>query len=274
MSGMPFLRAATREALALTGHLLLYPTGICPEREADAEDGVPAITGSDGVDAPPVVLLHGFSDNRSTFVLLRRSLLGNGWPHVHCLNHSLLTVDVHEAAEELGERVAEIRRRTGHDRVDLVGHSLGGLIGRCYVQLHGGDAHVRTLVTLGTPHSGTYAAAALPPHPVARQMIPGSALLEELGEPLPAGCRTQFVSIWSDHDLFVMPARHARLDHPDLAVTNVRVSGGVGHLMLPVDRTVAAWVRDELAGAAAGGEEPSTASEDVTALGPHKAGAA
>ncbi len=266
MSGMPSLRAATREALALTGHLLLYPTGICPERDADVEYTEAAVTDTEGAGAPPVLLLHGFCDNRSTFVLLRRSLLENGWSQVHCLNHSPLTRDVHEAAEHLGERIAEICARTGHDRVDLVGHSLGGLIGRCHVQLQGGDARVRTLVTLGTPHSGTYAAAALP-LPVARQMVPHSALLEELATPVSGGSRTRFVSVWSDEDLFVVPARNGRLDHPDLAVTNVRVRG-VGHLMLPVDRTVAAWIRDELAGAT--GENTQNGSP----CGPTTAGAA
>lgn len=254
MSGIPFLRAATREALALTGHLLLYPTGICPEREADldaADTPADPATPPDpesamGAAAPPALLLHGFCDNRSTFVVLRRALLQHGWRHVHCLNQSPLTRDVHEAAGQLGERVSDVCRRTGQDRVDLVGHSLGGLIARCYVQLHGGDERVRTLVTLGTPHSGTYAAAALPPHPLARQMVPHSALLEELAAPARRpGPRTRFISVWGDHDLFVVPARNARLDHPGLAATNVRVRG-VGHLMLPVDRTVTAWLREEL----------------------------
>lgn len=254
MSGRPLLRAASREVLALTGHLLLYPTGICQERDDEVTGDLPADAPETAeCTAPPVILLHGFCDNRSTFVLLRRFLLDNGWTHVHCVNHSLLTSDVRTAAEQLAARIAEICRRTGHDRVDLVGHSLGGLIARCYVQLLGGDDRVRTLVTLGTPHAGTYAAAALPPHPVARQMVPHSALLEELAAPVTARLRTRFVSIWADQDLFVVPTRNARLDHPDLYATNVRVNG-VGHLMLPVDRTVAAWIRDELS---AGPVEPA-----------------
>ncbi len=45
--------------------------------------------------------------------------------------------------------------RTGHSQVDVIGHSLGGLIARYYVQRLGGDIRAHTLVTLGTPHGGT-----------------------------------------------------------------------------------------------------------------------
>ena len=51
---------------------------------------------------------------------------------------------------------------TGYERMHVVGHSLGGLIARYYVTRLGGDERVHTLVTLGTPHSGTYSAYALP----------------------------------------------------------------------------------------------------------------
>ena len=55
----------------------------------------------------------------------------------------------------------------------LIGHSLGGLIARYYVQCLGGDERVHTLVTLGTPHGGT-ATAYLRARPAGRQLRPGS----------------------------------------------------------------------------------------------------
>lgn len=51
----------------------------------------------------------------------------------------------------------------------------------------------------------------------------------------------------------------ARLDHPDLLVHNVRVSG-IGHLALPVHPTVAAGVRDALD--ADGPEAPGAREEE------------
>ncbi|MFB7516904.1 esterase/lipase family protein [Streptomyces sp. NPDC056144] len=258
------VKATALELAILTGHLVLYPSGITPERPAspdpdtpgpDAPDAgsPPGTTGPDdppGADATigasrrPVILVHGFVDNRSVFVVLRRALARHGRDRVESLNYSPLTCDLRTAAELLGRRVDAIRARTGQAEVDIVGHSLGGLVARYYVQRLGGDARVRTLVMLGTPHSGTTVAPLADAHPLVRQMRPGSAVLRELAEPAP-GCRTRFVSFWSDLDQVMAPVETARLDHPDLLVHNVRVSG-IGHLALPVHPTVAAGVLEAL----------------------------
>ncbi|MFJ8540869.1 esterase/lipase family protein [Streptomyces sp. NPDC093586] len=251
---MTLLKATALEAAILAGHVLLYPSGIVQERRCVSE---PPRAGSPGPESasvptaqlpartsPPVVLLHGFIDNRSVFLLLRRSLAQHGRHRVESLNYSPLTCDIRCAAELLGRHIEEICERTGSDRVDVVGHSLGGLIARYYVQRLGGDLRVRTLVTLGTPHAGTRVVPLANAHPIVRQMRPGSAVLEELALPAP-GCRTRFVSFWSDLDRVMDPLETACLDHPDLTVQNVRVSG-IGHLALPVHPAVATGVRQAL----------------------------
>ncbi|MCZ4120660.1 esterase/lipase family protein [Streptomyces sp. H39-S7] len=278
------VRAAVLELVILTGHLFLYPTGILPERrpsgpapsagtdppadpptDALTDPSAETATGSRstptrlrpaGPAHPPVLLLHGFVDNRSVFTLLRRSLRKHGWTHVQALNYSPLSCDIRTAAALLGRHVEQICEQTGQRQLDIVGHSLGGLIARYYVQRLGGDARVRTVVTLGTPHSGTRLAPLLAPHPIVWQMRPGSGLLRELTEPAP-GCRTHFVAFWSDLDELMIPAETARIDHPDLAVHNVQVAG-IGHLALPVHAAVAAGIRQALSG-----EERAVAAENV-----------
>ncbi|MFD9058932.1 esterase/lipase family protein [Streptomyces albidoflavus] len=256
------LRAAALELSVLVAHLALYPTGLAAERPADEADtagpSAPASPRLPLAPLPPVVLLHGFADNRSVFVLLRRALLrdADGTARrrtVVSLNYSPLTCDIRAAAELLGRHVEEVRRRTGADRVDVVGHSLGGLIARYHVQRLGGDAAVRTLVTLGTPHSGTRVARPADVHPIVRQMRPGSPVIEELGRPAP-GCRTRFVAVRSDLDQIMVPTSTARLDHPDLRVENVLVTG-IGHLALPVHPTVTSLVREALAAPAGQGAD-------------------
>ncbi|MFJ9106908.1 lipase family alpha/beta hydrolase [Streptomyces sp. NPDC102283] len=285
------LAATALELVVLAGHLIAYPFGLTPERRPSPRPPAPPTsTGAGGPDegdpdegeaaahaatargeatattalpvaptvAPPVVLLHGFIDNRSVFVVLRRALTRRGHRHLESLNYSPLTRDIRTAAELLGRHVEEICSRTGHSRVDVVGHSLGGLIARYYVQRLGGDRRVRTLVTLGTPHGGTAVAPGAGVHPIVRQMRGGSSVIEELRGPAP-GCRTRFVSFWSELDQVMVPVRTACVDHPDLDAVNVRVTG-IGHLALPVHPTVAAAIREAL-------EAPETAEDTATATG-------
>ncbi|MET8951548.1 esterase/lipase family protein [Streptomyces sp. NPDC004393] len=241
---MALLKATALELAILAGHLLLYPSGIIQERHAHALPIPPGAATLPTEAKPPVILVHGFIDNRSVFVLLRRSLAQHGRQHIESLNYSPLTCDIRTAAKLLGRHIEELCERTGHPRVDVVGHSLGGLIARYYVQRLGGDLHVRTLVTLGTPHSGTRVAPLANAHPIVRQMRPGSELIEELREPAP-GCRTHFVSFWSDLDPLMDPLETACVDHPDLLAHNIRVSG-IGHLALPVHPAVATGIRQAL----------------------------
>jgi hypothetical protein len=256
---LALLKATALEFAILAGHLLLYPSGIAQERRPTPT--LPAQSSPDLLESPdsphstdtarlpeqarpPVVLLHGFIDNRSVFVLLRRSLAQHGRQQIESLNYSPLTCDIRTAAELLGRHIEEICERTGCEQVDVVGHSLGGLIARYYVQRLGGDARVRTLVTLGTPHAGTQVAPLANAHPIVRQMRPGSPVIEELTLPAP-GCRTHFVSFWSDLDRVMDPLESACIDHPDLRAENVRVTG-IGHLALPVHPAVAAGIRQAL----------------------------
>lgn len=236
--GVGLARATAMDLAVLAGHLVLYPTGMLPER-GHARDT--------GRAHPPVLLLHGFVDNRSAFAVLRHSLHHHGWTQVQAFNYSPLIGDIRAAAELLGRHVEQVCVQSGRRRVDIVAHSLGGLIARYYVQRLDGDLRVRTLVTLGTPHAGTRAVPVLAPHPIIRQMRPGSEVLVELAQPAP-GCRTRFVAFWSDLDQVMIPVETARLVHPDLPVENIKVSG-VGHLALPVHGTVVAEIRRALAGA-------------------------
>ena len=149
---------------------------------------------------------------------------------------------------------------TGYERVHVIGHSMGGLVARYFVQRMGGDSRVHTLVTLGTPHQGT-APANFVPHPVARQMRPGSDIMTELAAPSP-GCRTRFVAIWSDLDQMIIPKSNARIEHTDLNARNVFVPC-VGHNSLPVDGRVVHEICTTLAHV---DQDGSTVAEGATSI--------
>jgi pimeloyl-ACP methyl ester carboxylesterase len=238
------LRGAAVEMGWVAAHAALYPLGVVAERARNADLGRRNLAGLSPVQrglvvgdveaaGTPILLVHGMVDNRSIFTLLRRSLRRRGFHRVLTVNYSPLTGDVRLAATGLATRVEQICEETGFERIHVIGHSMGGLIARYYVQRLGGDQRVHTLVTLGTPHGGTRAAR-LVPHRLGRQLCPGSDLVEELAAPAP-GCRTRFLAVWSDLDQLISPKRNARVVHPDLDARNVLVRG-VGHMSLPIHR--------------------------------------
>ena len=269
------LRGAGTEIAWLAAHAVLYPLGVLGERARTSgreqvdrftlADLAPVQRGllmGDVVAAgTPILLVHGLVDNRSTFTLLRRALRRKGYGQVLTLNYSPFTQDVRTAALHLQHLVEQTCEQTGYERVHVVGHSLGGVVARYYVQRMGGDARVHTLATLGSPHSGTVAAHLLPTR-LARQLRPSSELMAELAEPAP-GCRTRFLCFWSDLDHLVVPQHRARLDHPDLAARNVLLRG-TGHMSLTFDRRVVREISQLFAHL---DEDGSTLTEGVTPIG-------
>jgi triacylglycerol lipase len=244
--------SAIKELAWLAAHVALYPAGVIAERHEihDPRHRLdplsPATRGlllaDIAASGTPIVLLHGIVDNRSAFAVLRRTLRRRGYGRITTVNYSMLTSDVRTAAAALARHVERVCSQTGYEQVFLVGHSLGGIIARYYVQRLGGDERVNTVITLGSPHAGTQTARLLPLK-VARQLRPGSDLMVELA--MPTSCTSRFVAIYSDRDEVVLPNRSASLEHPDLVVTRVRVHG-VGHLSLLVDRDVVHTVADAL----------------------------
>src|SRR3954466_13132848 len=233
------LQGAAVELGWITTHLAMYPLGLVGASGNRAErltlTGLTPtqrslLVGDVKAAGTPILLAHGIIDNHTIFALMRRQLVRRGFSSIHTFSYSPLTLDVRRTAERMGQEIEAICEASGSDQIHVIGHSLGGLIARYYIQRLGGDARVHTCVTLGTPHQGT-AAAKLLPWPLVKQVRPDSDLMVELDEPAP-DCRTRFVAFYSDVDQLIVPQRRARLRHPDLLSSNVRIHG-VGHLSLP-----------------------------------------
>lgn len=244
LSARAALTGGLTELAWVGAHLLMYPLGTRTEqlrldprlRPGAQSPAVRALFAGDPLAArTPVLLVHGLIDNRSTFAVMRRHLRRRGFTTVCSWNYSPFLTDVARGARDLGKHIERICRETGHDEVHIVGHSLGGLMARYYVQRQGGDRRVATLVTIGTPHRGS-ALANVAPTPLIRQLRPGSPVIRELEQPAP-NLTTRITAIYSDMDQLVLPSPAGRCDHPDLKARNVLVRG-VGHMSLLIHRTV------------------------------------
>jgi pimeloyl-ACP methyl ester carboxylesterase len=120
----------------------------------------------------PVVLVHGFTSTASTWQAytkadgflasagLRGFAVGDGQAEGVMATGDLaqplrLTNTIAQNAEVLRRYIAGVKKATGAETVDLVAHSMGGLISRYYIDRLMGERDVAQLVMLGSPHGGT-----------------------------------------------------------------------------------------------------------------------
>jgi len=190
----------------------------------------------------PVLLIHGYLATRGSLHLLERRLTQMGHLVLTYRLGLLHTGDICESAALIARKIESIAAQTSIDRMDVVGHSMGGLVGLYYVKRMGGRRRVRRLVMLGTPTAGTWSAllgvAAAPLGRASFQLLPDSAFLRELGQgPLPDG--VEIISVAGDHDylaptyttvlegvrLICLPTNHAGL------LVDEKVANVVGEIL-------------------------------------------
>jgi pimeloyl-ACP methyl ester carboxylesterase len=104
---------------------------------------------SDGRHQTPVVFVHGFFGDPTNFVRLQAHLHEQGIRNWSTFAYGP-RLDYPRVAPHLLDTIEALRRETGAAQVDVVAHSLGGLIARYLVETGHGDK-VRRLVTLGAP---------------------------------------------------------------------------------------------------------------------------
>jgi pimeloyl-ACP methyl ester carboxylesterase len=167
----------------------------------------------------PILLVPGWGDDESHLSALAQRLEQSGWTSqsVWRLTFQDPVGSNREHAREIAQAALELKERTGAERVDMVAHSMGGLAARYFLQ-NGGDAHVRRIVFLATPHRGTVSAF-FAWGEGAREMQPGSTFLTGLlhAPLIPTGVSA--VTIRTPLDLHVLPSENAILPgFPDLRV--------------------------------------------------------
>jgi triacylglycerol esterase/lipase EstA (alpha/beta hydrolase family) len=136
---------------------------------------------------PPVLLIHGFFGTRGSMYILERRLNQDGICVLSFNLGPINTRDIRQSAVLIYRKIDSILAQVPVKKIDIVGHSMGGLIGLYYVKKLGGHAKVRKLVMMGTPVDGTWvaligAATIGLVSASSWQILPGSSFLAELAE--------------------------------------------------------------------------------------------
>ena len=166
--------------------------------------------GKDGLakERVPIVFVHGYMQNRVGFVGLARSLARRGLGPMYGFNYPWFA-SVDSNARRLDRFVARVCKESGSPAVDLVCHSMGGLVA---MEMMRGEAKreklaVRRCVTIATPHAGVMWQGPLLGIG-ASSLRRGSKLLEtQAGTKLAVPC----LSIYSSHDNVVHPKESSSL---------------------------------------------------------------
>ncbi|MEV4926166.1 esterase/lipase family protein [Streptomyces roseoverticillatus] len=130
----------------------------------------------------PVVFVHGYLSDGVTWDPAIAAFLAAGYRPGDLFTYSYDFFGSNEAsARGLAAFVAKVKAGTGADKVDIVNHSMGGLVSLWYAKELGGAANIKHLASLAAPHHGTYIAGLCTVLSVScREMSPGSDFLKRL----------------------------------------------------------------------------------------------
>ena len=180
-----------------------------------------------------VVLVHGFFASAGVFRPMRKHLEQNAGARVASFTH-LPGAGVRRIALSLAKVIDRIPHGA---RIHIVGHSLGGLVARWYVQELGGYARVTQTISLASPFGGTPAAKRFP-WLVGADLTPSSPVLETLRRR--ARVDVPHTSIVGTRDRLV-PAKDGTFVHGEVVLLPDR-----GHNGLLFDREVSRILVDRI----------------------------
>lgn len=188
----------------------------------------------------PIVFVHGYFQNRVDFLYLARVLSKAGLGPLYGVNYWSFGA-IERSAATLARFVEQVCEEQGVPTVDLVCHSLGGLVAAEFARTH--PARVRRCVTIASPHAGIAW-----PGPV---LGPSGAQMRRKGQYLAERAHLPWemplLSIYSSHDNVVYPAATSAREH--VGGTDL-VIDGPGHFAILFHPRAAEATREFL------GEDP------------------
>lgn len=202
----------------------------------------------------PVVLVHGtFETMAKNWPTLSPKLKSEGYC-VFALNYGGNAMGpIAESAKELDAFVGAVLGATGARKVDLVGHSQGGMMPRYYIKNLGGATKVDDLVGIVPSNHGTQNAIPRPAGfetsacPACDEQQAGSEFLTDLNarDETPTG--PDYTVVTTKYDEIVTPYTSAFLEGSARQVTNITLQDAcplntIEHDQAPNDPVVHQWV--------------------------------
>lgn len=161
----------------------------------------------------PVVFVHGYTGSASNWTTAEAVFQAGGYSgdELYAYQYNWAQSNKTSAAG-LSSYVQQVLSRTGASQVDIVNHSMGGLVSDWYIKELGGQRYVRHLASIAGANHGTTFASACTFNPSCVEMLPGSSFIQTVtsGDETPGD--TRYATWYSACDGVIIPYTSTRLD--------------------------------------------------------------
>ncbi len=210
-------------------------------------------------ELPTVILVSGFAATRRSLSVVRKRLQRDGF------NVLILALDWESLALgfsgllpmalKLSSLILSIKkdRVLSRSPLYLLAHSAGGPICRYYVQVLGGSHYTEGLITMGTPHKGTWVAGlGLFTHLFLKakclwDMLPWSQLIHQINRaPWPQGFPLLSIQSRGDYLSYPSAGQLPQKFYNGEAPVEKKIVGGLSHSELLRSKRIYAIVLEEI----------------------------
>ena len=161
----------------------------------------------------PIILIHGLWNTADIFSSITSKLDERGIEYfAPTLKHKYGMKSIVELTYLFNELILE---KYGIEKeLDILGFSMGGIIGRYWIKKMKGYKRTRRFITVGSPHKGTLASQLVPKYPFSgiSEMKINSLLLRDLSKYDYLLSEINCISFFTYWDLMVFPGWRASLN--------------------------------------------------------------
>ena len=161
----------------------------------------------------PIILIHGLWNTSSIFSLISSKLDEKEVEYfAPTLNHAFGMTSIVELTYLMDQLIVE---KYGLEKeIDILGFSMGGIIGRYWINKFNGHKRTKRFITIGSPHNGTLTSQLVPKYPFRgiSEMKINSSLLRDLANYDYFLNDIDCISFFTYWDLMVFPGWRANLN--------------------------------------------------------------
>ncbi|MEU7135076.1 alpha/beta fold hydrolase [Streptomyces sp. NPDC046261] len=162
----------------------------------------------------PVVFVHGYLNTGVVWAPARAAFRQAGYNDSELFTYSYdFTASNRTSAQGLAAFVEKVKRATGSGTVDIVNHSMGGMVAMWYLKELGGASSVTRMASLAGAHHGTLTAGLCTVLSAScAEMTPGSPFLATLAAADETPAPVRYRTWYSPCDAVITPFTSSMLD--------------------------------------------------------------